>query len=398
MNWLTKLFEKRSVSSKDPYLAEMFGVRETTTGQIVTPETATGIPAVHACVQLIAESIASLPLTPYRRLDDGSKIPDTSHHLYNVLHVQANQIQTAFEFREQLIASCLLTGNGYARKIIDNHGQVIELLPLHPGHVNPVKLINGRLRYEVTTDSGTINYTQDEILHLRYRSKNGFTGLSPVAIARETIGVALAQQQHEGSFFKNGATLSGAIRHPGHLDLEAHNRLKNSFRDNYTGSSNSFKVAVLEEGMDFTPIAMSQQDAQFVESKKLTIEDVARIFRIPPPSIGMLENATYSNINEQARALVKHTLRPWMVRIEQAMNSSLLSDDAKRTHYIEHNAEGLLRGSIKERYEAYRIGREWGWLNPNEIRLKENYSSLGDDGDTYRQPMNSEPLGATETV
>ena len=392
MNWLTKLF-KRNVSSKDPYLAELLGVRESTSGQMVTPETATGVVAVHACVQLIAESIASLPLMPYRKLEDGSREPDITHPLYDVLHNQANRVQTAFEFREQFIASALLTGNGYAKKIIDNHGAIVELLPLHPGHVNPIKLVNGRVRYEVSTDSGTERFTQDEILHLRYRSKDGFTGISPISIARETIGVALAQQQHEGSFYKHGATLQGAIKHPGTISTGAHEELKRSFRENYGGSANAYKVAILEEGMDFVPLSLSQVDAQFVESRKLTLEDIARIYRIPPPSIGMLDHATYSNITEQERALVKHTLRPWMVRIEQAMNSSLLSDDGKQTHFIEHNAEGLLRGSIKERYEAYRIGKEWGWLNSNEIRSNENMSSLGTDGDTYRQPMNSEPLG-----
>ena len=394
MNWLTKLF-KRGISSKDPYLAEMFGVRESTTGQMVTSETATGVVAVHACVQLIAESIASLPLMPYRRLSDGSREPDITHPLYDVLHNQANRVQTAFEFREQFVASALLTGNGYAKKKIDNHGAVVELIPFHPSHVNPVKLVNGRIRYEVSTDSGTERFTQDEILHLRYRSKDGFTGISPISIARQTIGVALAQQQHEGSFYKHGAMLQGAIKHPMTLNAAQHEQLRKSFHENYGGSSNAYKVAILEEGMDFMPLSMSQVDAQFVESRKLTLEDIARIYRIPPPSIGMLDNATYSNINEQARALVKHTLRPWMVRIEQAMNSSLLSDDTKHTHFIEHNAEGLLRGSIKERYEAYRIGKEWGWLNSNEIRSNENMSTLGVDGDIYRQPMNSEPLGAT---
>ncbi len=393
MNWFTKLFEKRAVSSKDPYLAEMLGVRESTTGQMVTPETATGVAAVHACVQLISESLASLPLTPYRRTEDNSRVPDTMHPLYRVLHVQANRVQTAFEFREQFVASCLLTGNGYARKVIDGTGAIVELIPIHPGHVNPIKLINGRVRYEVSTDSGTERYTQDEILHLRYRSRDGFTGLSPISIARETIGVALAQQQHEGGFFKNGATLSGVLQHPGHIAIEGHLNLVESFRKKFQGAGNSYNVAILEEGMEFKPIAMSQQDAQFVESRKLTLEDIARIYRIPPPSIGILNDATYSNINEQARALVKHTLRPWMVRIEQAMNTALLSEDGQQTHYIEHNAEGLLRGAIKERYEAYRIGKEWGWLNSNEIRSNENMGSLGAEGDTYRQPMNSEPLG-----
>lgn len=399
MNWFTNLFENRNkqASSRDPYLAEMMGIRENSTCQYVSEETATGVAAVHACVQLISETVASLPLAPYRRLEDGSKQIDPNHPLFNVLHGQANRTQTAFEFREQFVASCLLTGNGYALKVINSRGEIVELIPLHPALVNPVKLTNGRIRYEVATESSTQNYIQDEILHLRYRTKNGITGLSPITIARETIGIALAQQQHEGRFFKNGATLSGALKHPGHLTAEGRNLLKTSFTEGYTGSANAFKVIVLDEGMEFQPMSMNQHDAQFIESKKLTLEDIARIYRIPPPAIGILDNATYSNITEQSRSLVMHTLRPWLVRIEQAMNLSLLSDDDKRTHFIEHNAEGLLRGSIKERYEAYRIAREWGWLNVNEIRGQENMGGIGVNGNTYRQPMNSEPLG-TGTV
>ncbi|MEW8684066.1 MAG: phage portal protein [Candidatus Thiodiazotropha endolucinida] len=399
MKWFTRFFEKRNISSKDPYLAEkLFGVRENAAGQYVSPETATGVAAVHACVQLIAETLASLPLAPYRQIEDGSKVADKSHSLYRVLHNQANQVQTAYEFREQFIASCLLTGNGYARKVMNSNGGIVALEPLHPGQVNPVRLINGRIRYEVSTDSGTHKYTQDEILHLRYRSVNGFTGLSPITIARNSIGTALAQQQHEGNFYKNGAALSGALKHPARLSAEQIELIQKSIKEKYAGSANAFKMMVLEEGMEFQPISVSHQDAQFVESRKLTLEDIARIYRVPPPAIGILHDATYSNITEQSRSLVKHTLRPWMVRIEQAMNMALLSVDGQRTHTIEHNAEGLLRGAIKERYEAYRIGREWGWLNANEIRQKENMGGIGSDGDTFRQPMNTEPLGATEAA
>jgi len=393
MTWFSKLFEKRSISSKDPYLAEHLGIKANSAGQYVSPETATGVAAVHACVQLIAESIASLPLAPYQRMTDGSKEIDSTHSLYRVLHSQANQVQTSFEFREQFISSCLLTGNGYALKVLDGMGGVSELICLHPDLVTPIRLTNGRVRYEVSTDSGTKKYTQDEILHLRYRSKDGFTGLSPITIARDTIGTALAQQEYEGSFYKHGATLSGALKHPTKLTQDGMANLKNTFRDTYSGTGNAFKVIVLEEGMEFQPISMSQQDAQFVESRKLTLEDIARIYRIPPPAIGILHDATYSNITEQSRSLVMHTLRPWLVRIEQAMNMALLSLDGQHTHFIEHNAEGLLRGAIKERYEAYRIAREWGWLNVNEIRAQENMGGIGSNGDTYRQPMNTEPLG-----
>jgi len=394
MKWLSRFFEKRT-SSRDPYLAEMMGLRDNSTGQFVSEDTATGIPAVHACVQLISESVASLPLAPYRILADGSKEVDTNHPLYTVLHDQANQVQTAFEFREQFAAACLLTGNAFAIKRVDSAGAVRELLPIPPHHVIVERLQNGRLRYKVAHESGTRVYTQDEILHLRYRSKDGGTGLSPISIARETIGIAQAQQQHEGTFYKNGTTLSGALEHPSKLTLEQITHIRESFEGKFSGSGNSWKVLVLEEGMQWKPLTMTHEDAQFIESKRLTLEDVARIYRVPPPAIGILTDATYSNITEQSRHLVVHTLRPWLVRIEQAMNAALLSEDGKRTHVIEHNAEGLLRGDIKARYEAYRIGREWGWLSPNEIRGLENLGSI-EGGNEYRTPMNSEPLGVQQ--
>lgn len=397
MNWFSKLWEKRgaTVTSRDPYLAEKLGFRANAAGQFVSPETATGVPAVHACIQLIAETVASLPLAPYRRTEDGGQIVDSAHPLYRVLHDQANQVQTAMEFREQLAASCLLTGNGYALKELDGRGAVTQLLPLHPSTVNPVKLMNGRIRYEVTPESGgTERYTQDEVLHLRYRSKDGFTGLSPITIARETIGISLAQQEFESNFYKNGAAISGALKHPNTLTDDQAKNIRESFERTHSGAGNAFKMLVLEEGMEFQSMSMSQQDAQFVESKRLTLEDIARIYRVPPPAIGILDRATYSNITEQSRSLVMHTLRPWLVRIEQAMNASLLTTDGRRTHFIEHNAEGLLRGTQKDRYDAYQVGREWGWLNVNEIRRLENMGNIGPEGDEFSMGR-PEPAGAT---
>lgn len=389
-------YDRRSTPSRDPYVAEMFGLRENVAGQFVTPDNVTKVAAVHACIQLIAETTASLPLAPYRRLEDGGKVVDVDHPLHRVLHDKANDVQTAMEFREQLVASCLLTGNGYALKVIDGAGRVTALLPLPPQSVRVIKLVNGRLRYEVTQESGTVIYTQDEVLHLRYRTVDGFTGISPIAEARDVIGTAMAQQAFEGTFYKNGAKPSGILSHPGRLGQESHDRIKTSFRQQHGGAENANKLLVLEEGMAYSQVSMSQRDAEYIESRRLTLEDIARIFRIPPPAIGILHEATYSNISEQSRMLVSQTLRPWFVRIEQAMNEALLTSRGRRTHFIEHNAEGLLRGNLQERYEAYRVAREWGWLSVNEIRRTENMGDIGKEGDTYREPLNSGPVGKDE--
>lgn len=385
--------EKRNISSNDPFLENFLGLRNTD-GHIVSPETASSLPVVHACVQIIAETISSLPCNVLKRNESGGKDIDKSHTLHELLNMQSNPAQTSMEFREQFLSSCLLTGNGYALKDVDSRGRIIALYPLRPSQVTVEKLKNGRARYVITPESGgTEKYIQDEVFHLRYRSNDGFTGLSPITIARETIGVGLAQQQYETSLYNNAAMPSGALSMPGKLTQEQLKNLQESVQSRYSGTEKAGRMMVFEEGMTYQQISMSQKDAEFIESKKLTANDIARIYRVPPPSIGILDNATYSNISEQSKMLVMHCLRPWMVRIEKAMMMSLLSKIERYTHIIEHNADSLLRGSIKDRYEAYRIAREWGWLNVNEIRRKENETNIGIDGDTYRQPMNSEALG-----
>jgi len=386
--------EERSIASNDPYLGEFLGMRNSG-GSYVTPEIAAGLPAVHACVQLIAETAASLPCNVYRRGADGGKEVDKEHPLYNLLNMQSNPAQTSMDFREQFLAQCLLTGNAYALKEMNNKGEITALYPLRAGQVQPQKLVNGRVRYIVTPDSGgTETYIQDEILHLRYRSVDGFTGLSPIAIARQTIGVGLAQQEYETSLYQNSAMPSGILSMDTHLGPEQLNNIKSSLEQAHVGTKKAGRFMVLEEGMKYQQVSMSQKDAEFIESRKLTLEDIARIYRVPPPSIGILNNATFSNITEQSRMLVMHCLRPWMVRIEKAMTMSLLSELGRRTHFIEHNADGLLRGNIKDRYDAYRVAREWGWMNVNEIRRKENEAGIGAEGETYRQPMNTEALGS----
>ncbi len=385
--WLAPELRSESLKTSDPYIAEFLGLRDTAAGEIVSPDRAVGVPAVHACVQLLAESTASLPLMVFRRREDGGREVERRHPLYRVLHEQANARQTAMEFREQLMASVLLTGNGYARKILDGRGAITALEPLSPGHIQPELLKTGRVRYRHQPPGmEPETLIQDEVLHVRYRSADGFTGLSPVTIAREAISVALSQQQFEGKFYKNGARQSVLLSVPRSTGRDAQGSLKDSYermRAEGIGAS-----LVLPEGSDVRPLSLSQKDAEWVESRHLTLEDIARIFRIPPPAIGVLRDATYSNITEQQRSLVMHTLRPWLVRLEQAMNASLLTVRGRGQFYLEHKADALLRGNQKERFEAYRIARQWGWLSINEIRELENWNPIGSQGDSYDAPMN----------
>jgi HK97 family phage portal protein len=353
----------------------------TQSGQCVTPERAVGVAAVHACTQFLAETISTLPLGVYRRLPGGDREIDTEHPLYPVLHDRANRVQTAQELREMLVASVALQGNAYAMKVLGNDGAVQELVPMHPDDTTVEQLQNGRLRYKWTRNGRTVTLTQDEVLHVRYRSRDGYTGLSPITIARETIGVAIAQQEHEGAFYRNGLQTSAVLTAPGSISNESASTVKDRLTSEFTGS-NKFKLPVLGDGVAFQQISMSHEDAQFIEARRLTIEDIARIFRIPPPAIGDLSRATYSNISELSRWLVTYTLRSWLVRFEQAMNASLLSEDQKRSHFIEHTADALLRGDTRERYESYKIGIENGWLSPNEVRRFENLGAV-EGGDTF---------------
>ncbi len=383
MKLLDRLFrrtEKRSYTLTDPYLAESRGFGVGT----VSPAKAVGIPTVFACVQLISETVASLPLNLYRRADDGSRVIEHGHPLQIVLHDQANQIQTALEFREQLCASVLLTGNGFAQIVSDGAGRIVELLPMNPGSVQVEQLVNGRLRYKHSRPDGrTEVLIQDEVLHVKFRTTNGITGLSPVSVAREALGIAVSHQDTESALYKNGARLAGVLTHPG--AVEDKEQLRKDWERLYSGSASAYRTAVLEKGLEFKPIAMSMEDAQFIESRKLNQEEIARIFRVPPPAIGILTDATYSNVTELGVWLLKYTLRPWMVRIEQAINSSLLP--AGSPLFVEHNAEGLLRGSLKERAEAYQSARQSGWMSANEIRRKENLPPV-EGGDKFLEPLN----------
>lgn len=385
MSFLNRLLNRKTETrSADPYTAFMRnGYPVPGTNRYLNEHTATGIPAVHACVQLIAESVASLPLNLYRRTADGGREIETDHPLQRLLHDAPNQVQTAMEFREQLTASVLLTGNGYARIVFDGAGKVTELVPLHPKAVQVDLLPNGRLRYRHTPNTGgTEVLIQDEVLHVKYRTTDGIAGLSPVTVARNTLSLSLAHQDTESSLYARGARLAGVLTTPG--EVEDKDQLRSQWEALYAGSCSAYRTAVLEHGMKFEPMQMSMEDAQFIASRKLNLEEIARIFRVPPPAIGLLDNATYSNVTEQGRWLVTHCLRPWLVRIEQAMNMALLTDPA---HFIEHNFEGLLRGSQSERFEAYATARQWGFMSQNEIRRKENLSPI-DGGDKYLNPLN----------
>lgn len=377
MNWFGKWFEKREAVDKTDHYTQMFlANRNVQMMGTLQPES---LATVYACVQLISETIASLPLPVY---NPESKDAAINHPLHRVLNDQANGLQTAFEFREQYVGSCLLTGNAYAQIERNERGQVVALWPLPESQIKPERTGN-RVRYLYTPEEGgTEVLLQHEVMHLKHRSVDGLLGRSPLEVARETFDLGLWQQKHSKEFLKKNGRATGGFRLPDHqeaLNEESFDRLKIGLQN----MMDTGQVPLLEQGLDYVKFDYTNRDAQFFEQQKKNVEDICRIFRVPPPAVGALEHATYSNITEQSLMLVKHCLRPWMVRIEACMRSSLLTDTSRKQYDIEHNAEGLLRGSTKERFESYEIGKRCGFLSTNEIRELENRIGIGADGDRY---------------
>ncbi len=386
----TKRVEKRDGSwdrlQSAPYM--------TASGGYVSPEKASGLAVAHRCIQLISENLASVPLRPYRRSEDNGREPATDHPLYRVLHDDFNESLTAFAGREMLVASVLTAGNGYARIERSPQGQVVALHPIQPGNVSVEKLASGRLRYQVALESGgTETLLQDELIHLRYRTKDGIAGLSPLSIAAATFSLALAQQDQAAAQVENAFSASGMLSLDGKLTSEQYNLLRSWFRQSFIGSRKAGEPVIMDNGAKFTTFQIPNKDMEFLESRYASNEQIAMIFGCPPTSVGLVKSATYSNVEGETKALVARCLGPMSRRIEQAMNSALLTPEARRAGlYIEHDLGGLLRGDLATRYEAYRVGREGGWLSPDEIRAMENMSKIP-GGDTYLQPMNHVPLG-----
>ena len=375
MKWFKNLFETRSVSQT--YTHPELIPPGSQSGAIVTPENAESISGVFACVQSISESVASLPLLVYRRTGNGDRERAMDHPLYTVLHDRPNPAQTSLEFREQMQAAVLLRGNGYAEIEWDGQGNVVGLHPAHPDRVSVLKLSNGRIAYDVTDDSGKARrLLQEEMLHLKDRTENGITGRSRIRIARETLGLAISQQDHGARTFANGTRLSGVLQTPHQMTDESLKRLSKSWQSQFQGAHNAGKTAILENGLEYKQMSMTLEDAEWLAAMKFSVEQVCRIFRVPPTMAGDLTHGNYSNTSETARHFVIHTLKRHLVMWEQAISRSLLGPIARQRYFAEHSLDGLLRGDSTNRAEFYKLGIESGWLLPSEARRLENLPTV----------------------
>ena len=368
----------------------LFG--STTAGMTVNEHTAMQTTAVYACVRILSEAIAGLPLHVYQYRMDGSKERFPQHPLYTLLHNEPNPEMTSFVFRETLMSHLLLWGNAYAQIIRNGRGQPVALYPLLPSKMDVSRAANGQLLYTYYRDTdesglkpkgGYITLRRDEVLHIPGLGFDGLVGYSPIAMAKNAIGMALATEEYGARFFANGANPGGVLEHPGVIkDVQ---RVKDSWNAAYQGSGNAHRVAVLEEGMKFQAIGIPPEQAQFLETRKFQIDEIARIFRVPPHMVGDLEKSSFSNIEQQSLEFVKYTLDPWVVRWEQSLCQALLLPSEKNDLFIRFNLDGLLRGDYASRMTGYATGRQNGWLSANDIRELEDMNRIpaSEGGDLY---------------
>lgn len=381
-------------------LGYTFYMGGTTAGKNVTERSAMQMTAVYACVRILSEAIAGLPLHLYRYKPDGGKEKAIEHPLYLLLHDEPNPEMSSFVFRETLMTHLLLFGNAYAQIIRNGKGEVIALYPLMPNRMTVNRDDNGALYYVYSRswdEAGAHRESQvtlrpSDVLHIPGLGFDGLVGYSPIAMAKNAIGLSMATEEYGAKFFANGAAPSGVLEHPS--TIKDPQRVREAWQSQFGGSSNSGKIAVLEEGMKYTPISISPEQAQFLETRKFQINEIARIFRVPPHMLADLEKSSFSNIEQQSLEFVKYTLDPWVIRWEQSIHRSLLIGGEKKEYFVKFNVEGLLRGDYASRMSGYATARQNGWMSANDIRELENMDRIPPEegGDLYLINGNMLPM------
>ncbi len=371
-----------------------------TSGKAVTERSAMQMTAVYSCVRILAEAIAGLPLHLYTYKDDGGKEKAIGHPLYLLLHDEPNPEMSSFVFRETLMTHLLLWGNAYAQIIRNGKGEVVALYPLMPNRMTVDRDSSGQLFYSYqmnntdapTMKTGTVILKPSDVLHIPGLGFDGLVGYSPIAMAKNAIGLAIATEEYGAKFFANGATPGGLLEYPG--TVKDPDRVRESWNKGFSGSQNAGKVAILEEGMKYTPISIAPEQAQFLETRKFQINEIARIFRVPPHMVGDLEKSSFSNIEQQSLEFVKYTLDPWVVRWEQSLSRALFTPEEKKRYFFKFNVEGLLRGDYQSRMNGYATARQNGWMSANDIRELENLDRIPaeEGGDLYLINGNMLPL------
>lgn len=394
--FLTRALSISGGSLKDPRLNELFGSSSTDSGISVTPDTALTYSAVYQAVRCISEAVSSLPLNLYERSASGGKTKASAHPLYHLLHDSPNPEMSSLQWREASMAHLLLYGNCYTEIVRDLNGDAVELWPIDPSIVSPKRTESGELYYDLNRGKAFI--TAANMMHISGLSFDGISGMSPIALARQSLGLSMAIEQFGAGYFGRGARPGGVLTFPGQLSPEARQNLRRSFEELHAGGANSHRVALLEAGLKWEAIGVPPDDSQFLQSREFQIVEVARWFNIPPHKLRDLNKPSYNSLEMMNIEFLTDTLRPWLVRWEQALNRKIIRPRDRESYFFEHNVEGVLRGDIASRYQAYSVARNWGWLSVNEIRQKENMNSVGPEGDVYMQPMNMQSLATAPTA
>ena len=374
-----------------PYIPNVFG---NFTGKSVDSTSALGLSAVWGCTKVLSESIASLPLHIYERMADGDRLLADTHRLYFLLHNQPSKLYTSYTFIEYLVKSICLNGNGYAVINRDRNANIVSFTCINP---TDVKILQeyGSLYYNIKGYDELI--PAEDIIHVKNLTNDGILGMSPIQYAAESLGWGIALQTYGNTYFGNGGMPSGTLESDKVLTTEAVERLRQSWDKAYGGVDNANKVAVLEEGIQFKPVSISNESAQFLASRQWSISEIARWYRVPPHLIQDLSKSSFNNIEMQSMEFIQYTLTPLLKRFEQEFNSKVFKVNERNRFYVEFNVNGLLRGDAKTRADLYTKAIQWGWMSINEVRRKENLNAIP-DGDEHLVPMNMTNLDADTTT
>jgi len=339
--------------------------------------------SVWNAIRLLSESVSSLPITVYKKENNGDKVEDVNNRIYNLIKFKPNNFQNKITFFEYVMFSVLTDGNAYVQIVRDNSANPVQLIPLNPSNVN-IFIKENELFYQM--DGGSVLDSAD-VLHIKLITDNGIEGLSPIDQCAKAINWNLSIEEFGSTFFKNGAKPSSVLSTDRALSETAIERLKNSFNSSYAKLKSSNSTIILEEGLTFKPISISPEQAQFLASRQFGIEEIARIFNIPPHMLKDLSKSSFNNIEMQSQEYVTYTLMPYLTRIEQEMNLKLFRTNELGKTFVEFNVNGLLRGDVKTRNEAYKTAIQNGYMSINEVRQKENLNSI-EGGDQHFIQMN----------
>lgn len=354
-------------------------------GVVSSKEQAMSIAAVTGCVRAISTAVASLPLSLYRREEDGDKTLERSHILYKLLHSTPNSINTSYTWRVQQMINLLLEGNAYSVIIRNNQGIPVELMPLESSNVRVIKYEES-IFYEVQGVDQPLN--SFDVLHISGLSFDGCYGYSPLQMYASTLGLGVKSREYASNYFSNGGNISGYLKSPSPLKPETIEQLRYSWNQKYSGIGNAHTTAVLPNGIEYHRMNLTPADSDLIRQMEFTREEIASIFAVPPSQIGIMkDSSSRANVEEQSIMFYRNCLLPYLVNIEQELNKKLLRDDEKDNLFFEFNASGILRGDIESRYNAYSIARQWGWLSANEIRTLENMNKV-EGLDEFLTPLN----------